>query len=74
MAWCFHYDDVPPDIVRADLTEFPTRRWHIPQWRSATVPGLAAWVLTPGAIAAEAASILKPVLVAAGERDVVPGP
>jgi pimeloyl-ACP methyl ester carboxylesterase len=74
MAWCFHYDDVPPDIVRADLTEFPTRRGNIPPWASATVPGLAAWVLTPGAIAAEAASILKPVLVAAGERDVVPDP
>jgi pimeloyl-ACP methyl ester carboxylesterase len=74
MAWGFHYSDVSGDIVRVDLDEFPTRHGSLPEWASATVPGLAAWVLTPGAIAAEAASILKPVLVASGERDVVPDP
>jgi pimeloyl-ACP methyl ester carboxylesterase len=74
MAWGFHYSDVPDAIVRADLDEFPTRHGNLPPWASATVPGLAAWVLTPGAIAAEAASILKPVLVVSGERDVVPDP
>ena len=31
-------------------------------------------VLTPGAVATEAASITVPVLIAVGERDVVPNP
>jgi hypothetical protein len=25
MAWCFHYDDVDPEIQRMDLNDFPTR-------------------------------------------------
>jgi pimeloyl-ACP methyl ester carboxylesterase len=74
MAWGFHFSDVPEDVVRADLDDFPTRHGASFPWASPTVPGLAAWVLTPGAIAAEAASILKPVLIVSGERDVVPDP
>ena len=72
MAWGFHHDDVDPDIVRTDLVDFPTREGRVPAWGSATVPGLAIWLLSPGAIAAEAASIIKPVFVMSAERDVVP--
>ena len=74
MAWGFYYDDVPEDIVRRDLTGFPTRGGDVPVWGSATVPGLAAWVLTPGAITPEAAAIVVPVLLAFGERDVLEDP
>ena len=74
MAWGFYFDDVPADIVERDLTDFPTRGGNVPAWASATVPGLAAWVLTPGAIAPEAAAIVVPLLLAFGERDVLDDP
>jgi pimeloyl-ACP methyl ester carboxylesterase len=74
MAWGFHYSDVPEDLIREDLEDFPTRNGRSLPWASTTVPGLAVWLLSPGVVAAEAASILKPVLVASGERDVVPDP
>ena len=45
-----------------------------PVWGSPTIPGLADWVLTPGATAPEAASIVVPVLLAFGERDVLDDP
>lgn len=77
MAWGFHYDDVDPEIVRADLSDFPTRNGNVPAWGSATMPmAVAASCLSPGAVAAEAAAIMVPVLAAFGERDVcadVPG-
>ena len=74
MAWGFYYDDVPEDIVEQDLTDFPTRAGDVPVWGSPTIPGLADWVLTPGATAPEAASIVVPVLLAFGERDVLDDP
>ena len=37
-------------------------------------PGLAAWVLTPGAITPEAAAIVVPVLLGFGECDVLDDP
>ena len=74
MAWGFYYDDVPEEIVRRDLTDFPVRGGDVPVWGSATVPGLAAWVLTPGAITPEAAAIVVPVLLGFGERDVLDDP
>jgi len=74
-GWGFHYDDVDPEIVRADLDEFPTRHGDVPPWASATVPGsVGAWCMSPGAIAPEAAAVEAPVLVAMGERDVIADP
>jgi pimeloyl-ACP methyl ester carboxylesterase len=71
--WAFHYDDVPDDIVARDLAagldESP-----LPEWRSATTPACALFMVAPGTVATEAASIRVPVLVATGERDVVPDP
>lgn len=69
LAWVFHYDDVPEEVVRQDLGG-----GDLPVWRSATRPGLASWVLTPGAIAPEAAAIVVPTLLAFGERDVLEDP
>jgi pimeloyl-ACP methyl ester carboxylesterase len=75
MAWGFHYDDVEPEILERDLTDFPTRNGDVPAWASATLPGtVAAWCLTPGAVAPEAAAVTAPVLVAMGQRDVISDP
>jgi hypothetical protein len=75
MAWGFHYDDVDPAIVQRDLADFPARGGDLPPWGSATVPAtVAMWCLVPGAIAAEAAAVRCPVLVALGERDVLGDP
>ncbi|MCW2548766.1 MAG: hypothetical protein JWN96_3226 [Mycobacterium sp.] len=75
MAWGFHYDDVDPAILAADLIDFPARNGKLPPWASATVPAVAAvWCIVPGAIAPEAAAVTVPVLVAMGERDVCADP
>jgi|1186.fasta_scaffold50294_2 pimeloyl-ACP methyl ester carboxylesterase len=71
---CFHYDDVPRDIVEADLRGFPSREGDLPPWASATTPACAITMLSPGAVAPEAAVIDVPVFVGVGERDVVPTP
>jgi pimeloyl-ACP methyl ester carboxylesterase len=73
MAWGFYYDDVPREVVELDLRGFPARADNVPPWASATLPGAAAAAcVTPGVVAPEAAVVDVPVLVAVGERDVVP--
>ncbi|CAB4922690.1 unannotated protein [freshwater metagenome] len=62
------------DVVRADIEDSPARHGNLPQWASATSPGMIGYALGPGNFAAEAASITAPVLVAMGERDVVADP
>ncbi len=75
-AWGFHMDDEPPDLVLADMVDFPLRRRStpFPSWASATIPPCAVTMLSPGVVAPEAATISAPVLIAVGERDVVPDP
>ncbi|HEX5588451.1 MAG TPA: alpha/beta hydrolase [Acidimicrobiia bacterium] len=73
-GWAFHYDDVPADIVAADLGAGVDPAVALPEWRSATTPACAILMITPGTVASEAAAITVPVLVAVGERDVVPDP
>jgi alpha-beta hydrolase superfamily lysophospholipase len=73
-TWAFHYDDEPADIVArdmlADVNGEPT-----PSWRSVpTPPSCGVMMVAPGAVATEAAAITVPVLIAVGERDVVPNP
>jgi alpha-beta hydrolase superfamily lysophospholipase len=80
LAWGFYYDDVDAAVIEADLAHFD-RNIHDPaaqrgfktnRWNSLTTPGAVAQsCLTPGAIAPEAAAVLVPVLIAAGERDVI---
>ena len=72
LAWAFHYDDVPREIVAADLAAYDGG--PLQAWRSATTPACVALGATPGVVATEAAAITVPVLVAMGERDVVPDP
>lgn len=70
----FHYDDVPREIVEADLIDFPFRRGVMPVWGTAKTPLCAISLLSPGVVAPEAAVIDVPVLIGVGERDVVPDP
>lgn len=70
----FHHDDVPREVVLADLVDFPARRGVVPEWGTARAPACAVSILSPGVVAPEAAVIDVPVLVGVGERDVVPDP
>jgi len=74
MAWAFHWDDTDPEVVRADIEDSPNRHGSLPVWASATSPGMIAYALGPGNFLAEAAAVTTPVLVAMGERDVIPDP
>ena len=70
----FHWDDVPADLLDADLSGgYPMRR-TAPAWGSLTVPPVAVTLMTPGVLSADAAAIQVPVLIAMGERDVCPEP
>ncbi|HEY3851069.1 MAG TPA: alpha/beta hydrolase [Steroidobacteraceae bacterium] len=72
-AWCFHYDDEPADIVALDMRA-ASGVGALPAWRSATTPPCGLYMVAPGTVSTEAASITVPVLIAVGERDVVPDP
>ena len=72
--WGFHWEDVPEDIAKTDLATVPFRAGDdIPAWASPPLP-CGVDMLAPDVVAVEAAAITCPVLVAAGERDVVPAP
>lgn len=83
LAWGFHYDDVPQDVVEQDLAHYdaiiagsgrPEGGAAAP-WLSYTTPGEATRLtLTPGIVAPEAAAITVPVLSAMGVRDLVLDP
>ncbi len=83
LAWSFHYDDVPADVVEQDLMHYEgivmRGRQEDPgepgPWNSFTTPHeVARYTLTPGVVAPEAASIAVPVLAAMGERDMIVDP
>jgi pimeloyl-ACP methyl ester carboxylesterase len=74
-AWAFHYDDVPADIVALDMAASADPSIEpLPPWRSRTTPSSGLFMVAPGTVATEAASITVPILSAQGERDVVPDP
>lgn len=74
-AWAFHWDDVEPTLLEADLgSGYPARTGTPPPWGSNTVPPSAVAMLSPGVVSQEAAAIAAPVFVGVGERDVVPDP
>lgn len=87
LAWGFHYDDVPAEVLEQDLAHYDAIAYgaghagapvevHDPApWISYTTPHEAArMVLTPGIVAPEAAAVTVPVLSAMGERDLVVDP
>lgn len=69
-TWAFHHEDEEAALVAEDMAGMVGG--PLPPWRSATTPACAGLMVAPGAVAAEAAAIDVPVLVACGERDVVP--
>jgi hypothetical protein len=73
MSWLYFYDDVDTREVVASLPGM-AGEGQSPPWVSALFPGVANSVTTPGVIAPEAAAVEAPVLVAMGERDVIPDP
>jgi alpha-beta hydrolase superfamily lysophospholipase len=74
MAWAFHWDDEPAEMVAADMGAGMDPNTPLPPWRSATTPSCGIYMVAPGTVATEAAAITVPVLAAMGERDVVPNP
>ncbi len=77
--FCFHWSDEESDLVERDLASYRpfsgiVRGDASSPWGSASVPVCAITMMTHGAVASEAAAIDVPVLVASGERDVVPDP
>jgi pimeloyl-ACP methyl ester carboxylesterase len=70
--WAFYWDDVPAELVEADIGKGYPRTGTPPLWGSATTPPVVFTMLSPGVVTAEAAAITAPVLVASGERDVIP--
>lgn len=70
----FHWEDVPADILDADMKGGYPLRVETPEWGSKTVPPCAVTMMLPGIVAEDAASIDVPVLIGVGERDVCPNP
>jgi hypothetical protein len=78
-TWAFHWQDAPlPDelaaLIAADIAGGVPARRTTPSWGSLTYPGFGAVSMLPGVVAAEAARIDVPVLLATGERDVCRSP
>jgi hypothetical protein len=70
-AWCLHYDDEPHEIIEVDMLGYPARQ-HTPVWASDSIPTCVLSMMSPGAIAPEAASVTVRVFIGVGERDTVP--
>jgi pimeloyl-ACP methyl ester carboxylesterase len=70
----FHWEDVPPDILKADMAGGYPLRQIVPPFGSGTIPTCALQMMAPGFISVEAAAVTVPVLVGVGERDVCPEP
>jgi pimeloyl-ACP methyl ester carboxylesterase len=74
-AWAFHWDNEPADLVALDMAaSAEDYEGPLPPWRSPSTPACGIYMVAPGTVATEAASITVPVLIAVGERDVVPNP
>jgi pimeloyl-ACP methyl ester carboxylesterase len=68
----FHWEDVPTDILAADMAGgYPLRR-QVPPFGSGTIPVCAVLMMAPGAVKVEAAAVKVPVLIGVGERDTCP--
>jgi hypothetical protein len=70
----FHWEDVPRDILDADMAGGYPLRKTAPPFGSLTIPSCAIQMMAPGCVAEEAAAVTVPVLVGDGERDTCPDP
>jgi pimeloyl-ACP methyl ester carboxylesterase len=70
----FHWEDVPADILQADMEGgYPVRR-TAPAFGSLTIPHCAVQMMTPGCFKPYADRITSPVFIGLGERDTCPDP
>jgi pimeloyl-ACP methyl ester carboxylesterase len=70
----FHFEDVPADIVEADIGGGYPIRTTAPPFGSKSVPPCAVAMLSPGYIKTEAAAVDVPLFIGLGERDTAPEP
>lgn len=70
----FHWEDVPANILAADMDGGYPLRTTAPPFGSLTIPPCAVEMMTPGIVAKEAAQIKVPVFIGNGERDVCGDP
>jgi pimeloyl-ACP methyl ester carboxylesterase len=70
----FHWEDMPEDIVKADLDGGCPMRKEVPPWGSGTIPACVAAMPSPGYISEDAAKVTVPVLIGVGERDTMGNP
>ncbi len=70
----FHWEDVPEDILRADMAGGYPLRESPPAWGSKTIPRCVVAMMSPAYVGEEAAVIDVPVFVGFGERDVSEDP
>ncbi|MBP7335685.1 hypothetical protein [Niveispirillum sp.] len=65
----FHWEDVPADILKADMEGgYPIRR-TAPPFGSLTIPNCVVAMMGPGFVARDAAVVDVPVFLGFGERD-----
>ncbi len=65
----FHWEDVAPDILEADMSGgYPIRR-TAPPFGSLTIPNCVVAMMSPGFVATEAAAVDVPIFLGFGERD-----
>ena len=70
----FHWEDVPRDILDADMQGgYPIRK-NTPYFGSVSIPICAVAMNSPGYFTPEASMIDVPVFIGVGERDVCPNP
>ncbi len=70
----FHWEDVPADILAADMDGGFPLRTTAPPFGSLTIPPCAVEMMVPGVVASEAAAVRVPVFAGNGERDVCVDP
>ncbi len=70
----FHWEDVPKDILDADMAGGYPIRHTAPAFGSLTIPNCVVAMMSPGYVKDEAAMIEAPVFLGFGERDVSPDP
>ena len=68
----FHWPEEPKDIIAADMAGGYPMRKKSPKFGSATTPRYAVAMMSPAFLTPDAARIEVPVLMAGGERDVMP--
>jgi len=70
----FHWENVPADVLAADLAGGYPMRTDPPPWGSATIPNCVVAMMGPGYVTDEASVIEVPVFLGFGERDTSENP